>query len=126
MRQGIGRELVTALEKLAIGKGSRKITVTAATTTSPFYEAQGYQILGSFPYGLDNGETVPCNFLSKTLQPSKKAILSKRYFHLFLLSIVAIALWNRLSPHIHKSHQPATDQSPPQPSTPKNKKGRIA
>jgi putative acetyltransferase len=123
MRQGIGRELVSALEKLAQKKGRRKLSVVAAIITSPFYEAQGYQIRGAYPYALDNGEILPCNFLEKPLPSSPKATFYDWYFTWFLCSIIAIALWNRLSPHMH---QPNPHQSPPQHSNPKNKKGRIS
>jgi GNAT superfamily N-acetyltransferase len=123
MHRGIGRKLVAALEKLAQKKGRQKLTVIAAPITSPFYETQGYQVVSTYPYALDNGEILPCNLLEKPLPSSLKPTFYDWYFSWFLFSVITIALWNRFSPHMH---QPNPHQSPPQHSNPKNKKGRIS
>ena len=42
-RQGIGSLLYDAIEKLAAGRGAKKLTVDASDTARPFFEMKGFQ-----------------------------------------------------------------------------------
>lgn len=41
-RQGVATSLIDALEKLASGRGTAKLTVDASDTAKPFFEKRGY------------------------------------------------------------------------------------
>jgi putative acetyltransferase len=80
MRQGIGRQLVSALEVLALEQGYSRLMVLADVVTSPFYQAQGYQVCTTTQYWL-KGELkpLPCHYLHKQLRPEVPMAIWQKY-----------------------------------------------
>lgn len=55
VRQGIGSRLLAALEQRAVTQNIRTLRVAASLTAHPFYQANGYQVLGESFLGVDKG-----------------------------------------------------------------------
>ena len=55
IRQGIGSRLLASLEQIAVSQNIRTIRVAASLTAYPFYQANGYQVLGESDLGVDKG-----------------------------------------------------------------------
>jgi putative acetyltransferase len=80
MRQGIGRQLVSALEVLALQQGYSRLIVLADVVTSPFYQSQGYQVCTTTQYWLeDNVDPLPCHYLNKQLRPETPMAVWQKY-----------------------------------------------
>jgi N-acetylglutamate synthase-like GNAT family acetyltransferase len=104
MRQGIGKQLVLALEDIALRKRCSKLSVIAAATASGFYQSQGYEVLGQFDYQLGHFESVPCDFLQKKLRDQVSLELWERMvlvgFFIGAIAVVGlmVATLNRRQP----------------------------
>jgi putative acetyltransferase len=80
MRQGIGRQLVSALEVLALEQGYSRLMVLADVVTSPFYQAQGYQVCTTTQYWLEGElKPLPCHYLNKQLRPEAPWSIWQKY-----------------------------------------------
>ena len=65
------KKLLKALESFCISKGFHTFCVPLSVNhpyplAYPFFESHGYEKIGTISWIADNGEKVPCNFLSKT------------------------------------------------------------
>ena len=68
-RQGVGAQLLTAIEAAAIAKGYKSLWVFASLTAIPFYQAQGYQLTRQAGFWAETKVWIPCPRLEKNLQP---------------------------------------------------------
>lgn len=66
-RQGIGRQLLHAIEREAIFRQWKWLFVKASVTAVPFYQACGYQILHPTQMMVAGRELVPCVDMQKQL-----------------------------------------------------------
>ena len=55
VRQGIGSRLLAALERIAATQNIRTLRVAASLTAHPFYQANGYQVIGDSYLGVHKG-----------------------------------------------------------------------
>ena len=69
VRQGIGSRLLTGLERIAATQKIRTLRVAASLTAKPFYQANGYQVLGESYLGVDKGLRVRYIDMKKRLLP---------------------------------------------------------
>jgi N-acetylglutamate synthase-like GNAT family acetyltransferase len=111
MRQGIGTQLVAALEEIALQKRCVKLSVIAAVTASGFYQSLGYQILAPCDYALETVDSVPCHLLQKRLRDSKELEPWERKALCWVLGfVVLVAL--RLGINYWKHYQVPREASP--------------
>jgi putative acetyltransferase len=87
VRRGIGRQLLTALEREAVSRHIKRLAVMASLTAQPFYQACGYQIVGECSLISDHGVYVPCIDMEKCLASTfdKKKLVSY-WIKMFLMS----------------------------------------
>ncbi|OKH28051.1 GNAT family N-acetyltransferase [Chroogloeocystis siderophila] len=66
-RRGVGTRLLNAVEKEAIFQHITKLKLIASTTSEPFYQAHGYQVLERSFHALSSGTQIPCVYMEKLL-----------------------------------------------------------
>jgi GNAT superfamily N-acetyltransferase len=66
-RKGVGTALVATAEEAARRNGATEIHVDASLAAVKFYEANGFEILGSGEHTLRNGRAMACVFMRKAL-----------------------------------------------------------
>jgi putative acetyltransferase len=66
-RQGIGKQLLQAIEREAISRRWQWLFVKASVTAVPFYQACGYQILHTTQMMVAGREWIPCVDMQKQL-----------------------------------------------------------
>jgi putative acetyltransferase len=66
-RQGIGKQLLQAIEREAMSRRWRCLLVKASVTAVPFYQACGYQILHPTQMMVSGREWIPCVDMQKQL-----------------------------------------------------------
>ncbi|MGL5878678.1 MAG: GNAT family N-acetyltransferase, partial [Xenococcaceae cyanobacterium] len=73
IRQGVGTKLLLALEKKAIDRNWKVLTVVASITSIPFYRACGYRVLKKISLYMFDGKSysvaIPCVHMEKWLKP---------------------------------------------------------
>ncbi len=67
VRQGIGTELLKAIENEACSQNVNTLAVCASITAKPFYEASGYQEFGKTYITSTSGIYLPCSRMQKWL-----------------------------------------------------------
>ncbi|MEH1864812.1 MAG: GNAT family N-acetyltransferase [Nostoc sp.] len=67
VRQGIGTELLKAMERKALSENINTLAVCASITAKPFYEASGYQEFGETYIISSTGIYIPCIRMQKWL-----------------------------------------------------------
>ena len=72
IRQGIGTQLLEFIEKTAIDKGCKVISVMSSLTAINFYKARGYQEIRQSGFVSELNVWIPCLILKKTLIPVTK------------------------------------------------------
>lgn len=73
IRQGIGRTLLKTLEREAVHRRVRVLTVAASLTAVPFYQACGYHITHNPAFVAVRGVQVPCVYMQKEINPQKQS-----------------------------------------------------
>ncbi|HIK03707.1 MAG TPA: GNAT family N-acetyltransferase [Trichormus sp. M33_DOE_039] len=68
-RQGIGTQILIALEKLAIQNKFKIIDVVSSLSAVKFYQENGYQIIGESGFYCQNNVWIDCVDLEKQLSP---------------------------------------------------------
>ena len=68
--RGIGRALVSVLERIAVREGVTSLWLHASLTAHPFYEAVGYKTEGHGEHVLRSVQRMACVYMRKTLIPS--------------------------------------------------------
>lgn len=68
--QGIGSNLLAAIEARALERGLSVVTLNATVNAVAFYLAQGYSALGPNTYSLPEGSELACERMQKTLRRS--------------------------------------------------------
>lgn len=92
-RQGIGSQVLQALEVAAIEKGYRSLWVLSSLTAVGFYQAQGYKLIRKDGFWAEVGEWIPCFMLEKQLLPTASAEKHSTYVPLILLmGLLAVGL----------------------------------
>ena len=66
-RSGVGRALLTELEKRAQALGAAKLWLDSSLTAEPFYRAQGYQSDERSAHRLRSGKMMACVKMQKNL-----------------------------------------------------------
>jgi GNAT superfamily N-acetyltransferase len=64
---GVGRQLVTVLERRALAAGVKKLELDASLNAEGFYAACGYLSLGRATHELGRGVFMPCVRMVKTI-----------------------------------------------------------
>ena len=77
-RQGIGTQLLQAIERTAIARHIKSLSVTASLTAQPFYQARGYRIVGESCIKAQSGMHIRCIEMQKQLQPDWGSDLNNR------------------------------------------------
>ncbi|MEH1934930.1 MAG: GNAT family N-acetyltransferase [Nostoc sp.] len=67
VRQGIGTELLKAIESEACSQNVNTLAVCASITAKPFYEASGYQEFNKTYINSSSGIYIPCSRMQKWL-----------------------------------------------------------
>jgi putative acetyltransferase len=67
VRQGIGRQLLRAVETVALQRGLTRIHLHATLNAVPFYQAHGYILDGAGSVLLGDGTGLPCVNMHKEL-----------------------------------------------------------
>lgn len=81
-RQGIGKQLLQAIEREARWRRWRCLVVKASVTAVPFYQACGYQILHPTQMMVAGREWIPCVDMQKQLvMTTSKMAISKTRSH---------------------------------------------
>ncbi|MEH1924171.1 GNAT family N-acetyltransferase [Nostoc sp.] len=70
VRQGVGTELLKAVENEAYSQNVKTLAVCASITAKPFYEASGYQEFSKTYITSSSGIYIPCSRMQKWLSPS--------------------------------------------------------
>ncbi|MEH1838784.1 MAG: GNAT family N-acetyltransferase [Nostoc sp.] len=73
VRQGIGTELLKAIESEACSQNVNTLAVCASITAKPFYEASGYQDFGKTYISSSSGVYIPCSRMQKWLSSATEA-----------------------------------------------------
>ena len=68
-RRGLGTKLLRIAEDHARGRGATMINIQASLAGVPFYRASGFEELGRGEALLMTGQSMPCVFMRKLLQP---------------------------------------------------------
>lgn len=66
-RQGIGGQLIQALEQAALARGLSHLTAKAALNAQAFYQKQGFAVIEPTTFRLASGQDMPCIKMRKTL-----------------------------------------------------------
>jgi putative acetyltransferase len=72
-RQGIGSQLLAALEKLALQHRYYRLPVMSSLTAVSFYQSQGYQVKHKAGFWTGDRIWIPCILLEKQLGPQPAA-----------------------------------------------------
>nr|WP_290223557.1 GNAT family N-acetyltransferase [Trichocoleus desertorum] len=92
-RQGIGTQVLQALEAAAIEKGYRSLWVTSSLTAVDFYQARGYKLLRKTSFRAETGEWIDCFMLEKWLLSTARTEKHSTYVPLVLLmGLLAVGL----------------------------------
>ena len=70
IRQGIGSQLLRAIETKAINSKFRTLEVSASFTAQSFYHSHGYQVIGRSLILARRNLPIPCLYMKKLLLPS--------------------------------------------------------
>ncbi|MFE4105884.1 GNAT family N-acetyltransferase [Almyronema epifaneia] len=73
-RQGIGSRLLKALEKIAVNHKVKALGVAASLTARPFYQANGYQVLGTSYITTELGLRIQYIEMRKHLRSTSEAL----------------------------------------------------
>lgn len=71
-RLGVGKLLLNAVEMEAIAHNMKKLQLDASTTSVPFDQARGYQVIEHSFHTLRSGVKIPCVFMEKSLESEVK------------------------------------------------------
>ena len=66
-RQGVGKQLLKAVENEALAHNFTKLQISASITALPFYKANGYKFIKYSSHRLRSNVKIPCALLEKTL-----------------------------------------------------------
>ena len=69
-REGIGSQLIAALEEMAIEKGLTELSIDASLNAEKFYAEHGYESLGPMQRKLSDDTTIPMTRMRKHLPES--------------------------------------------------------
>ncbi len=90
IRRGIGTQLLKFLEKTAVEKECKTISIISSLTAANFYQARGYQVIRQSGFFSEPNTWIPCIILEKRLLPvSKKQIFKQQAnnFYYWLQSV---------------------------------------
>lgn len=92
-RQGVGTQVLQALETAAIEKRYLSIWVISSLTATDFYQARGYKLLRKTGFWAETGEWIDCFMLEKRLLSTANSEKHSTYIPLILLmGLLAVAL----------------------------------
>lgn len=66
-RTGVGRQLIEALETLALGAGLERLELRSSLNAVAFYERSGFQAIREVMHALRTGREAPCLLMAKQL-----------------------------------------------------------
>jgi putative acetyltransferase len=113
-RQGIGQQLVAALEQVAQQQQYPKLVVIAALVTTGFYQAQGYRVICDYIYELEKQEPVPCHVLEKSFASANVPFWRKFPQWQRELILGSLILAGLFGSHVYRSIQPRSTDLPEQ------------
>lgn len=87
IRRGIGKQLLAAIEDIAIQRRYRTLVVFTSTIAAPFYQVRGYKIQQPFQFQPRPAVYIPCQVLEKRLLPPA-SFLEWAYRHRFILLLL--------------------------------------
>ena len=92
-RQGVGTQVLQALETAAIEKRYHSLWVISSLTAVNFYQARGYKLLRKTGFRAEGGEWIACFVLKKRLYSTAHAAKHSTYIlPLLLMSLLSGAL----------------------------------
>jgi putative acetyltransferase len=92
-RQGVGTQVLQALETAAIEKRYHSLWVISSLTAVNFYQARGYKLLRKTGFRAEGGEWIACFVLKKRLLSNAHPEKHSTYVPLILLmGLLAIGL----------------------------------
>lgn len=92
-RQGVGTQVLQALETAAIEKRYRSLWVISSLTAVNFYQARGYKLLRKSGFRAEGGEWIDCFVLKKRLYSTANAAKHSTYIlPILLMSLLSGAL----------------------------------
>lgn len=66
-RQGVGTQLLNAVEKVAIFQHIKKLKLVSSTTAKCFYQVNSYQVVEHLVHTLHSCIKIPCIYMEKAL-----------------------------------------------------------
>jgi putative acetyltransferase len=92
MRRGIGKQLLTSLEEIALQKGCRVLRVITSPTSACFYKSQGYEVQSLDDLQVSSKSCIPCESLKKQLLPADSILVWAYRHRLLLLLLLGLLL----------------------------------
>ena len=93
MRRSIGKQLLAAIEEIAVQRRYRSLRVITASTAVFFYQSQGYEVQRPLAFRIQSKVCIPCQLLEKHLlppDPVSKWVHRHRLILLLLLTLFLV------------------------------------